>query len=114
MTDWKVKIRTDTGYIKDVVVHDYNYPQDAVDAALSQTGASDYVSYEPHFENGSEYYSSKTIQQNYRKGSYVSTNSSAEFEFVCWMTLGLLFVMISIPIAFILFSIMAIRLAMSK
>lgn len=44
MTDWNVRVETETGYVKDVQVKDYIYMDDAVNAALSQTGAKTFIS----------------------------------------------------------------------
>jgi pilus assembly protein TadC len=43
--DWNVKVITEDNYVKEVVVKDYIYPDDAVRAALSQTGAKEVISY---------------------------------------------------------------------
>lgn len=40
MANWIVTVRTDSSQIKEVFVEDYNHPEDAAQAALSQTGAS--------------------------------------------------------------------------
>jgi hypothetical protein len=47
MSNWIVKVKTQTGYVKDVLVEDYIYPKDAVEAALAQTGAEMMISYKP-------------------------------------------------------------------
>jgi hypothetical protein len=40
MANWIVTVQTDSSQIKEVFVEDYNHPEDAAQAALSQTGAS--------------------------------------------------------------------------
>lgn len=40
MANWIVTVQTDSSQIKDVFVEDYNHPEDAAQAAISQTGAS--------------------------------------------------------------------------
>lgn len=49
MTDWKVKVITKSNQVKDVVVYDYTYPGDAIDAAIAQTNAKNYISVIPHY-----------------------------------------------------------------
>lgn len=113
MTDWKVKVQTDNSYVKEVIVYDYISPQDAVDSALAQTGASSYITCVPYYGNSYSDATNRNYESNRNRQS-VSSNPNTELEFVFWVTLGMLFVMISIPIAFVIFSIMTIRLAMSN
>jgi len=44
MTDWKVKVRTQSGYIKEVKVDDCAFREDAERQALSSTGANEVLS----------------------------------------------------------------------
>jgi hypothetical protein len=57
--NWTVKVKTKTGYIKDVEVKDYVYPDDAIRAALSQTGSTEYISYSPSSTQDQNYNSSR-------------------------------------------------------
>lgn len=72
MSDWIVKVQTQTGYVKEVLVSDYIYPQDAVEAALAQTGAKSMISYKPASDN----------QDNSNSSGYLgNSNQSPSFEF---------------------------------
>jgi hypothetical protein len=112
--DWIVKIKTQSGYVKDVIVYDYNYPSDAVDAALAQTGADNYIYCSPYFDTEDRDTSGYQSSSSSSDGSY-STNPGAELEFIFWLCLGFIAILAShTPLAFVLFSIMTIRLCMSR
>jgi hypothetical protein len=107
--DWIVKIKTQSGYVKDVIVYDYNYPQDAVDAALAQTGAKSYVNYSPYFKsNSTQDTSSSNSSYNYTIRS--SGSSSKDLEFIFWLCLGLITVIVFPPLGVVIFGVMVVRL----
>jgi hypothetical protein len=111
--DWIVKIKTQSGYVKDVIVYDYNYPSDAVEAALAQTGADIYINCSPYFDIEDRDTSSYHSSSSSNSGSY-STNPEAELEFIFWLCLGFIAILAYAPLAFVLFSVMTIRLCMSR
>jgi len=59
MADYKVRVKTNSGYIRECIVRDFVYSSDAEKAALSQTGGGQIWSVSPHFdeteEDSSEY-----------------------------------------------------------
>ena len=111
--DWIVKIKTQSGYVKDVIVYDYNYPSDAVEAALAQSGADTYINCSPYFDIEDRDTSSYQSSSSSSDGSY-STNPEAELEFIFWLCLGFIAILVYAPLAFVLFSVMTIRLCMSR
>jgi hypothetical protein len=50
MADYKVRVKTDSGYIRECIVRDFVYSADAERAALSQTGGGQIWSVSPHFD----------------------------------------------------------------
>lgn len=80
MTDWVVSVQTKSGYIKQVIVYDYNFPDDAVDAALAQTGGVrtlGYSAYYPSTNNKPEdRYYNKPEDRYYENSDYTQNNYS--------------------------------------
>jgi hypothetical protein len=81
MTDWTVKVKTRSGYIKDVVVYDYCYPMDAVDAAMAQTDAVDYISVQHIPVKEATYTPSQPVyMNNSQPQTYIGSNSGPDFN----------------------------------
>jgi hypothetical protein len=64
MTDWKVKVRTQSGYIKEVKVDDCQFREDAEIQALSSTGAKEVITSYPEYNSGYNR-SVSSFEQNY-------------------------------------------------
>lgn len=84
--DWKVTVKTRSGYVKDVMVCDYCYPSDAVSAAMAQSDAVGYISYEHipdnnirsnkieyiHKSSSSYNYNIKSLDEDFNRFEYFS------------------------------------------
>lgn len=71
--DWTVTVKTQTGYIKNVVVYDYNTQSDAIDAALAQTGAAEAITAIPYNDGQMDY--NKIPSSTSSTGSCYTQNS---------------------------------------
>jgi hypothetical protein len=58
MADYKIKILTNSGQFRDVIIRDFVYSQDAERAALAQTGGGQIRSVSPYFDKPEEVSSS--------------------------------------------------------
>lgn len=90
--DWNVKVVTEDNYVKDVVVEDYIYPDDAVRAALSQTGAKTFISYSSVVDK------TDTSSSNFSNVEYIQElgqfgpqyNNTDQLQLILLMILGII------------------------
>ena len=76
MPDYKVKILTNSGQFRDVIVRDFVYSSDAERAALSQTGGGQIRSVSPYCDKPQEVSSSNE--------SYSHSRSDGEWDTSNW------------------------------
>ena len=79
MADWEVQLITKDGQIKTVKVYDYNYPSDAENAALSQTGGQRIIWCSP-FREKTEYGNTSQNTSSNTSRSY-DYSSNIEFDY---------------------------------
>jgi len=107
--DWKVKVMTRTGYVKDVKVYDYINPQDAVKAALSQTDSTQFITVE-HIPD--ETYSSTYSQSNVeysRPGSWGSQYNELDKLQLTLLMLGMIVFAVFPPISILLAIVFVVK-----
>jgi len=87
MTDWNVKVRTNSGYIKDVRVNDCNWREDAEAEALGSTGAREVLFASPwnyrddeYKSNNSEYITPQNYYVEEPEVDYYDTSSLDDME----------------------------------
>lgn len=78
--NWCVTVKTETGYIKQVKVYDYNFESDAVNAALSQTGATQYLTAIPFYENSQTTNSSVTYSSPSNSSTSYTRGRDPDFD----------------------------------
>ena len=105
--DWIVQVKTKSGYIKDVKVFDYNYPNDAVEAALAQTGATEYINFHS-VSNDSKSETSSSDNIIYTTSSGGSPPKNA-LELFGYLVLGFFATIAYVPLGFAIFGWMAYR-----
>lgn len=110
--DWKVKVRTQSGQIKDVYVEGYAYPEDAETAALAQTGASEVITITNvvrEFEVGEPTSNYSGIRSTNTYSYLGKTIPGYELEFTLYILLGVGLLVVIPPIGFLILIWMSYR-----
>lgn len=98
--DWIVTVKTQHHQIKEVLITDYVNPSDAVDAAMAQTNATNFISWRPYFPPDEPTQSSPKHISNSSSFTYIEPLFT-ETELTLKEHLSVLAGILLLPIAFI-------------
>jgi hypothetical protein len=109
--NWVVKVKTKNNYIKDVIVNDYCYPTDAIDAALAQTDSTEYISCVPYCNE-----TKNSFDVEYQESQYISTSprrsnvtGTEELTNLGLIVLGTILCIVAFPLGLMVFGYLSYR-----